>query len=208
MSSDRLKKSYKKFCAVEGNQHIASEYAIRKLNQIIYKFNVNNVLEVGLGIGAVANSLLSEHKNLDYWGTEENAFCLRSLQNNLNSNFQRLKVFPTLSHLPQEKFDLIIIDGKDKGLEKISYLINKNGIICIEGDRLPQQKSLLNYFPKHRFVHSISLNKNGGYSPFPATHWQGGLKIIFIKPDIGQMLWWLKEKMQTKFKYVRRGYLK
>lgn len=208
MSSNSLRETYKKFCSAEGNQHIASEYAILKMQRLIDRFQMNSVLEIGLGIGAVAGSLLSVNANIKYSGTEENAFCLKALERNLNGNFQKLRIFSKLDGVPQEKFDFIIIDGKDNGLEKIRQMINKHGIICIEGDRLPQLRLLSKFFPRHKFVHSISLEKNPSYSPFPPAHWQGGLKIIFVKPDLVQNLWWLKEKVRTKLKYFFRSYLK
>jgi 16S rRNA A1518/A1519 N6-dimethyltransferase RsmA/KsgA/DIM1 with predicted DNA glycosylase/AP lyase activity len=71
MSRDRLKKSYVKFCSADGNHHIASEFAILKLHELIDNFRIKSVLEVGLGIGAITGGLLSANKHLRYSGTEE-----------------------------------------------------------------------------------------------------------------------------------------
>ncbi|MBZ9729756.1 hypothetical protein LB467_08640 [Salegentibacter sp. JZCK2] len=198
---EQILSEYKEFCNAEGNQHIASEYAILKLQEIIEKFGTENVLEVGLGIGAIAGSLLSTNSYLEYSGTEHNKFCLDALKTNLGADYRKLGVFSKLVKVPQRKFDLIIIDGKDPDLEKIQQLVMDRGIIVIEGDRIPQQELLRKYFPGHKYVHSISNKKNASYSPFPLGHWQGGLKIIFVNPDSKQLLWWGKEKMKTKLKY-------
>ncbi|SFN33240.1 methyltransferase [Salegentibacter flavus] len=197
--------AYKNFCTAEGNQHIASEYAILKLQEIIDSFNIENVLEVGLGIGAIAGSLLSANAQLEYAGTEHNEFCLNALESNLEEKYEKLKVHSKLSEVPPRKFDLIIIDGKDPDLAKIQQLVNRHGIIAIEGDRIPQQELLRKYFPGHKYVHSISNKKNAAYSPFPQGHWQGGLKIIFVNPNLHQSIWWLREKIFTKLKYLYRN---
>lgn len=180
MSSDRLTEVYKFFSTANGNQHIASEFAVLKLQQLIHRFKIKSVLEVGLGIGAVAGSLLAVNKVIKYSGTENNQFCLDSLKSNLNGSYEKLEIFSELSKIPPRKFDLIIIDGKDSGLSKIQQWINTRSIIVIEGDRLPQQELLVKYFPRHMYVHSISSKKNKNYSPFSSSHWQGGLKIYLL----------------------------
>lgn len=200
-----ITKVYSGYCKAEGNQNIASEYAIQKLQNLIDHFRVKNVLEVGLGIGAIAGSLLSTNADLEYTGTEHNEFCLNALKKNLGEKHMELKVFSELSEVPEKKYDLIIIDGKDPDLGKIQQLVTRHGIITIEGDRLPQQKILRKFFPKHKYVHSISNKKNSTYSPFPLNYWQGGLKIIFVNANLLQKYWWIKEKLSTKAKYLYRG---
>ncbi len=197
--------TYKNFCNAEGNQHIASEYAILKLQELIDHFKPKNVLEVGLGIGAIAGSLLVINENLEYAGTEDNEFCLGALKTNLDENFRKLKVFSKLSEVPDQKFDLIIIDGKDPDLEHIRQLVAHRGIIAIEGDRKSQLQFLEIVFPKNRLVHSISIRKNKIYSPYSVQEWQGGLKVMFTDPNQRQFLWWWKEKIKTKLKYQLPG---
>ena len=70
---------------------------------------------------------------------------------------------------------------------------------------MPQQDSLQELFPQHKYVHCISLKKNKEYSPFPAENWQGGIKVIFVYPTLKQKIWWLKEKYFTKIKYQYPG---
>jgi hypothetical protein len=203
-----LKTSYKKFSGLEGNQHIAGEYAILKLAEIIKIFKVKNVFEVGLGIGSIAGSILRATKADEinqYVGIENNAFCLTSLPANLGVEYRRLSIYPDLNSVPDKKlYDLIIIDGTDTNLNKVRSLISKHGVIAIEGDRSLQQKILQDLFPQQISVHCISKEKNKIYSPFPAANWQGGIKIIFLKPTIRQYIWWIKEKFSTKLKYAYR----
>ena len=197
---------YQSFCQAEGNQHIASEYAIGKINGLVEKFRIIRILEVGLGIGSISGIVLAMNRNkpeLGYNGTEANDFCINALPDNLKEDYNRLRIYSNLTEIPSfKKFDLIIIDGKDQNLHAIKELISRNGILAIEGDRMPQQEILRGIFPKHQYVHSISLSKNKSYSPFPATHWQGGGKDIFVNPTVFQKLWWLKEKISTKLKYL------
>jgi len=207
--NQQLVDTYKTFCEADGSKHISSEYAINKLNKIIQYFNINNILELGLGIGSISGTLLALNKNkmkLNYSGTEANEFCLRSLSTNLKKDFNRLEIFKDLSEIPvQKRFDLIIVDGEDLQLSKIVALINTRGIIAIEGDRTPQQQLLQKLFPNNKEIHCISLKKNKNYSPFPIKEWQGGLKVIFVKPTRQQYAWWIKEKIWTKIKYHYPG---
>jgi hypothetical protein len=196
---------YKKFCFAQGNQHIASEYAIKKLNFLVKNFQIKSILEIGLGIGSISGILLALNRNkseLAYSGTEANDFCLKALPKNLKEDFNRLEIYSDITEIPVNKnFDLIIIDGKDQNLKFLKDLISQNGILAIEGDRIQQQDSLQELFPNHKYVHCISNEKNKTYSPFPTAQWQGGLKFIFINPTGFQKLWWIKEKISTKLKY-------
>jgi len=197
--------TYKEFCLAEGSQHIASEFAILKLQELVESFYIINILEVGLGIGAIAGSLLTVNKNIEYTGTEDNEFCLKALKQNLPGNFKRIKLYPGINYLDQiARFDVVIIDGKDFGLQQLNQILSPNGIIAIEGDRKEQQEEMQRIFPNHLYVHCISLKKNKDYSPFPNSHWQGGIKVIFVDPDWKQKMWWVNEKLKTKLKYLFR----
>ena len=205
----RHEQLYYSFCEANGNKHIASEYAIEKINGLVDSFRVKSILEVGLGIGSISGIILALNRNisdLNYAGTEANDFCLNALDENLNEDYRQLRIYSDLTEIPANiEFDLIIIDGKDQNLRAIKDLISENGTIAIEGDRMMQQGLLQKLFPDHKYVHSISLSKNKEYSPFPAENWQGGVKIIFINPTVKQSLWWFKEKCFTKIKYQYPG---
>ena len=204
--NNKIRRVYEKFSLAEGSHHIASEYAILKMQDLIRKFHIKNVLEVGLGIGSIAGSLLEVNQELEYSGTETNRFCLDSLPDNLGKNYERLVIYPDLQTVPaNKKFDLLIVDGKDPNLPSLKKMLSPRGIIVLEGDRLHQQKVLQSLYPRHKMVHSISLRKNKSTSPFSAEEWQGGLKVIFTNPSGTQYIWWLKEKFVTKLKYQYPG---
>ena len=212
MSREVISRTYRKFTKAEGNQHISSEYAIGKIRELIKTFRVESILEIGLGIGSISGCVLTSINNnpgIVYHGTEADNFCLSALPKNLGRDFHKLQIFKNISFLPDnQKYDLIIIDGKDQHLQETQKLIAPNGIIAIEGDRLPQQELLQTLFSGHKFVHTISIKKNQDGGPFPSTNWQGGLKVIFVEPTAKQNIWWFKEKISTKFKYMyRNGYL-
>ncbi|MEP6260740.1 MAG: hypothetical protein ABJ092_04110 [Gillisia sp.] len=199
-----IQKAYKEFCLAKGSQHIASEFAIEKIKELVNRFHVERILEVGLGIGSISAIILRFNRNIDlaYTGTEANSFCLKALHDNLKEDYSRLDIVSDLAEIStSKKFDLIIIDGTDQNLIKVKDLISEHGIIAIEGDRLSQQDSVQQFFPNHKYVHLISVNKNKKYSPFSATNWQGGLKVILINPTGFQKLWWVKEKIFTKLRY-------
>ena len=147
MKNKFIEAGYKRFSLAEGSQHIASEYAIRKLQEVITVFRIKNVLEIGLGIGSISGILLKLNKNLNYSGTENNEFCLEALKSNLGKDFEHLQIFPSLNEVKTPgKFDLIIIDGTDADLHCIKKGLAARGIIAIEGDRLSQENLLTDLF--------------------------------------------------------------
>jgi len=50
--------NYKRFCEMEGSDCIASEFALETILKIIKIFNVNAILELGLGIGSISDTVL------------------------------------------------------------------------------------------------------------------------------------------------------
>ncbi|MFD0977950.1 hypothetical protein [Salinimicrobium gaetbulicola] len=208
MKKQKLRQAYRKFDHAEGNQHIASEFAVEKLMELITWFKTKNILEVGLGIGSISGTILELQKDGGqyYAGTEDNPYCLEALNRNLGTNYEKVDIYGGIGEIPDYyKFDLIIIDGKDQNLSQIQSLLSSKGIIVIEGDRMPQQILLDELFPHNIMVHSISLKKNSARSPFPTDEWQGGVKILFINPTLKQKIWWFKEKIFTKLKYQYPG---
>lgn len=197
---------YQEISIAEGSHYIASEYAISKVQELIKVFDCRSVLEVGLGIGSISKLVLWQKRgdpSFVYHGTEANAFCLKKLPENLKVDYERLRIFQNIQQAEKGiTYDLIIVDGADTNLALLKNLISKNGIIAIEGDRMPQLKYLREIFPDNSFCHSISITKNPKYSPFSDKAWQNGLKIVFINPNRKQRLWRLKEKILTKLKYL------
>ena len=198
--------TYIEFSNYEGSQHIASEFSIYKTIEIIKKNNVKNILELGLGIGTIPSAVNASFGNMiNYTGTESNAFCLESLKRNLN--FNSVKVYSSLNEIKvKQKQELVIVDGKDDELNKISTLISENGIIMIEGDRKDQQSKIYNMFPKALYAHMISNKKNHPNGIFDKNSWQGGIKVFFINPTLSQKTYWFKERINTKLVYLKRKY--
>ena len=196
--------TYLEFSSFEGSQHIASQFAIYKTLQIIRKNNVKNILEIGLGIGTLPSAVLNYFgSEISYTGTEDNEFCLKSLKKHLKS--QRIEIFLNLNELNLEKkYDLLIIDGKEPNLKRITNSLSKNAIIIIEGDRMNQYQEIQNMFSKSLFVHLTSNQKNHPKGVFDEHNWQGGVKVFFINPTISQKIYWFKEKLNTKFNYLKR----
>lgn len=200
---------YREFCAFEGSEHIASEFALRNILQLIKKLKIKKVLEIGVGIGTISGSIIKfcqeENLNIKVAGTEANEFCLKQIPINLNESFFQLKLFADLSEIPDhESFDLIIVDGSEMNLEKVHDLIDSNGIILIEGDRSNQVKTIEKIFKHSKYVQLISLKRNGDYSVKNSEDYQGGLKVVYTHPTKAQLINWFISKIETKIKYMIR----
>jgi len=201
--------TYKYFSGLEGNQHIASEFALKKIIKIIERYKIKNVLELGLGIGSISYCILDFLKEvnteINYIGTESNEFCLEVLPKYLKDHFHKIKIFDDLNNvISKGKFDLVIIDGKDENLMKIKNMISNRGIIVIEGDRMPQLELVKNNFPNSLFTRLISNYKSPEYGPFSSSDWCGGIQLIFINPNFYQKVNFIYYKVTTSIKYRLR----
>ncbi len=203
-NKDLAVQNYKRFCEIDGNEYIASEFALETILKIIKKFKVNTVLELGLGIGSIADTVLkqakNENKKISYVGTEKNEFCLNALKSNV-IDYNQIELYAELNQIKNKKFELIIIDGYDDTLKETVNFCEKNAIIVIEGDRKGQTEAILQIFPNSKYVNVITLNKNNpyahGYSPL--THYIGGGQLIFINPTFKMKLFWFQQKVATFF---------
>jgi hypothetical protein len=210
MKSDTIaEKVYYKFSYFEGNQHIASEYALKAILKLIEDFKVNKILEVGLGIGAICDTVLEwskiNDKRVTYVGTENNDFCLNALKKNVD-DYVKLNIISDLSEIKNgETFDLIIIDGSDDSLFQVKSMCHKNTIIFIEGGRELQVDMIKKLFPKMLFAEMISDYKFPEYGPFPSDAWCGGGKLLFPYPNFKNRTYHLKEKMATFIKRKKRN---
>ena len=201
-----VEENYYKFCGLEGNDYIASEFALLTILRIIKRFDVKSVLEIGLGIGSISDTVLKKAKdsnnNLRYVGTEANEFCKKALQANVDF-YDEIETFENISEIKQNnQFDLIIVDGLDETLNYITSLCSKRAIIFIEGDRTPQAKRILSFFPGAKQVQIITLQKNRTYSPGNPDFYVGGGRLIFVNPNFKMRLYWLQEKVAT---YIKRS---
>lgn len=199
--------NYRKFCFLKGNEFIASEYAIFVIIDLIKRFKIHSILEVGAGIGTIADTVISYCRQINYSmvysATEANQFCREALKRNLN-NFGDLKLYHALDELPlDEKFDLIIIDGKED-VNLISQFCKSRSILLVEGDRYDQTKIILSIFPNSKYVNVTTLAKKKEYAPGEKGIYQGGARIIFLNPDLNKTLFWFKHKVHTfLIRYIR-----
>jgi hypothetical protein len=199
---DLAEDNYKRFCTFEGNEYIASEFALKTVLRLIKKYDVQHVLEVGIGIGAICDTVLQYAKMnkivMHYVGTEANEFCLSALPKNV-IDYDKIELYNGVAAVPTQKFDMIIVDGADENFAKIASLCSADTIIYIEGDRGPQTKSVKEIFPNAKHVNVITLQKNHEYahgSSTPATYMGGG-QLIFTDPSVGRKLFWFFEKVKS-----------
>ncbi|WNM20257.1 class I SAM-dependent methyltransferase [Flavobacterium capsici] len=198
-------KTYYKFSFVEGNQHIANEYALKCILRIIEAFNVKDVLEIGIGIGCIADTVLEYSQNIKYTATEANEFCLNAIKENV-SQIKRVELYSNLAEIPEDIFfDLIIIDGTDESLGKLKRLCKNETIIFLEGGRPIQVQILRSFFLKAFYTQMISYNKNPNYGPFSSEDWCGGGQLIFPNPNFKMKFFYWKERIAT---YIKRKYRK
>ena len=210
-TTNTVKENYKRFCKLDGSEYIATGFALSIIIKLIERFNIKSVLELGLGIGAIADTVLkfSEQSNwnLKYVGTEENDFCNNALRKNIEY-YTKLEHYNNLSELdPNNSFDLIIIDGLDDNFQQIKSYCKKRSIIFIEGDRTPQTNIIMSIFPKARHVNVITLEKNKSYSHGNPDFFIGGGRIIFINPDTKMTLFYWQARISTYIKRILRNFL-
>ncbi|WET01235.1 hypothetical protein [Flavobacterium sp. YJ01] len=197
--------NYKKFCSFDGSDYIASEFALETLLRLVTFFNVKSILEIGLGIGSVSDTILvldqKESLGLDYFGTEKNEFCLNALSKNV-IHFNKIKLFSEIKEVPARKFELIIIDGSDDSLEFIKKFTETSTIFFVEGDRKEQTQKIFDIFPNHLYVNVITLKKNPTYAHEgrDLNSYIGGGQLIFVNPTLMMKIYWFKEKASTFMK--------
>lgn len=203
--------TYEKFSKLEGNQHIASDYALEFILKLIKDFKVKNVLEVGLGIGAICDTVLNYSKQnnlkISYTGTEANEFCLNALPKNVDF-FGEIDLFSSVKELPQTNtYDLIIVDGADEATKEIKKHVKQNTIVFIEGCRTEQVEAIKKVFPTAIYAEIISCKHPPVYGPFNQK-WSGGGGLIFVNPNFKQKRYALVQKANTFFKRRMRKFVK
>ncbi|TDD75970.1 hypothetical protein [Flavobacterium caseinilyticum] len=100
--SNLAEKNYKRFCGLEGSEYIASEFALETILKIIKIFKVHTILELGLGIGSISDTVLKYSKKanhtIGYVGTEKNDFCLNALKSNV-LDFDKIELYAELNQI-------------------------------------------------------------------------------------------------------------
>ena len=103
---DLVVQNYKQFCGLEGSEYIASEFALETILRVIKIFKVHTILELGLGIGSISDTVLKysnvAHKKIGYVGTEKNEFCLEVLKKNV-SHYDQIELFFELNQILFER---------------------------------------------------------------------------------------------------------
>ncbi|MBU2919817.1 hypothetical protein KO504_00555 [Winogradskyella psychrotolerans] len=199
-----------KFSNIEGNQYMSGgDDALKILFRIISDFKIKKVLEVGLGICSILDTILRRSKgnnvSISYFGTEENDFCLKALPQNV-VDYNRIALHKTISDIPKpERFNFIIIDGSNDALNNVKELLNSNAIMFIEGGRQSQIDIIKQIYPKALVVEFVSISRPPSYVPFHQK-WTGSGSLIFCEPTASQKLYWFKEKVQSYFEQRIRKY--
>lgn len=204
--------NYKKFCNLEGSDYIASEFAIETILNLISKFKINSILEIGLGIGSIADTVLKyaylNDLNISYVGTEQNEFCLSALKENVEF-YSKLIIHNDIDDIKENTFDLIIIDGYDLNLDKVLSKCKLNTLIYIEGARETQRLVIQKLFKDSLHVNIITLKKNPKYAHEnrKTSQFIGGGQLIITNPTCLTRIFWLVEKIKTYLKRKIRIYL-
>lgn len=207
MNSKKLAfENYKRFCSLDGSDFIATEFALEVILNIIDKYEVKDILELGLGIGSISDTVLKyaklTNKQLHYVGTEKNEFCRDALKTYV-LDYNKIELHSELKDLKEGKFDLIIIDGQDESLRNVVSHCKEHTIIFVEGDRKGQTETMFDVFPKHKHVNIITLTKNRPYvhGECEVSNYMGGGQLIFTNPTFGMKIYWFKQKVAT---YIKR----
>ena len=101
---------------------------------------------------------------------------------------------------PKKNFkivELLVENGAD-----IHSFDTKN--ILLIDSLMNQEKSIVKMYPSCKNVHIITLKKNNPEGYYKKNDYQGGVKIIFIKPNAKQLAYWIKNKVLTNLKYKVR----
>ncbi len=196
--------NYKRFSFIEGNEYIATENALKIILRLVSDFKVRSVLEVGLGIGSISDTIFkyaeANKSEMYYTGTEANEFCLEALKSNVE-RYDKIHLFESLAQVSQDrKYDLIIVDGSDESLKSIAAFTKPDTVIFVEGWRGSQVSQLKEIFPDCVHVEIISSYRNPSYGPFPSDKWSGGGQLIFTSPTLYRKAYWFKERVATFLK--------
>ena len=144
--------------------YIASFFFLQELTNLIQAKRPRRILEVGVGMGTIPYSVRQFKDTFEYVGTEMLGLCIDRLK--INAPFVHL--FKDVSEVGG-KFDLIIVDGRDKDTNKLPSMLNKKGLILVENDRRGQVEIIQNSTSR-KYVNyrkrPFSLHKAAGYTVF------------------------------------------
>lgn len=199
---DAASQTYEVFKKKEGSKNIASENCLRGIIRWVRKKRPQNILEIGTGIGTIPFSLkLAKERGeitheFAYFGVEPNEYCIGAFKKNIPGWKGFVSHIPTISSLmPGQKFDFIIVDGRDKEFNEVLNLLEFNGTILVEGGRNSQQDVIneLAGAQNRKFLRSNGIAFTFGHL--------GGYTVYFFDPTLADYLRHLKNKTATFFKW-------
>ena len=207
------KSVFKKFSQLEGSKHIASEFALKGIENLIKSGQIKTIFEFGAGIGTIPYLIASLNTKCFYTGTESNEFCIKSLNTNLEGMFEShlFKLIHECSEYDGGKVDLLIIDGKISNKSFIKEICHDNTLIFIEGDRKEQRELISKIFPNAFINFKLTIRKNKMYSPFyreKANPFESGFTIIRLKNNSLNMIKFYRDKIDSFITYKLRKLIK
>jgi protein-L-isoaspartate O-methyltransferase len=179
-------KIYSEFECKPESQHIASEFALIALADLVEKIKPKRVLEIGAGIGTITKLLLQHpDRPAQLTVTEAHPVCLAELAKNLKGvdlmGYQLLQ--SSLELDTTAEFDLVIFDGTLD--DQKQYQIFKAGAWCfVEGGRSKTIEALKVSLLKRNLGISFENRRPGGTK----------LKLGSIRTILGMRLPALRRK--------------
>lgn len=155
---------YAEFRAKPESQHIATEFALVELANLVGRIKPRRVLEIGAGIGTITKLLLQHPDRPQYLtATEAHPVCLSELEKNLNglsrSGYDLVQSAEQLD--TGIEYDLVIFDGTLD--DEKQYAVFKPGTWCfVEGSRGKTIESLKKHLQKRGLTINIEQRKPGG----------------------------------------------
>lgn len=156
---------------VSGNVGIASAHAIGGLLRVLQKRRPRRVLELGAGIGTLTFTVLdtlsrmgvTDQPDFRFDTVETQPFCLGQLDENLEGFEGKYRVHSDLSEVREAgiAYDLVIVDGggdlpNDLGVLDFSGLLERRGVILVEGGRAFQRRLIADWYGHRRHVYTKS----------------------------------------------------
>lgn len=163
---------------------IASFFFLQELANLLQAKRPRRILEVGVGMGTIPYSVRQFKDKFEYVGTETLDLCIDRLK--INAPFVRL--FKDVSEV-SGKFDLIIVDGRDKNTNNLPSMLNEKGLILVENDRRGQVEIIKNSTNREHVNYRkrpFSFYKQAGYT---AMYFEPGMKEYFIYAYFASLYW-------------------
>lgn len=160
------KEIWSHFKNLPGSRGIASEHAIGELIKIIKRKKPKKILELGSGIGTLTYTILASLYNFfgkefsyTFYTVENNKLCIEQFKKNLKDFKDKYILINDIPGLYSQgiQFDLIVIDAGgnlqgDMGKINIENMVERQGIIFIEGYRRYQREMIKNWYADRDYI--------------------------------------------------------